>query len=1226
MNHASSIHPGALSLDKRLDRVCGPFEAACKAALRGSPWPRIEDHLATATEPDRPRFVQELILLDVHYRRRAGEPLEAATYQNRFPELDSDWLRKALEPLREGRPASSTPDALPAGPGLADRPPSSPAEQTPERMGEYRILRKVGSGGMGIVYEAVQETLGRRVAVKMLPFHRLLGPTHLERFRQEARAAGGLHHTNIVPVFGVGEAEGIHYYAMQFIPGRSLDRVLGDLKERGGDEAAAALEHNPAFFRQSTSGPLADSDYFRGVAALGMQVADALEYAHRQGIIHRDIKPSNLLVDAAGTVWITDFGLAKVAGDGPVTQPGDLLGTPRYMAPERFQGQFGPRSDIYGLGLTLYELLALRPAFADVEALQLMERIRQETPPPLRSINPRIPRDLETIVGKAIARDPADRYASAEALAEDLRRFLADRPILARRHSLPERAWRWSRRNRALAALAVTVVLLLLGGSGTAIWYVQDRAQRAAALAVRKAHIEREIEVAVQEAAMLGERAWESTETPHIWESTLASALSAIRRAEVLAADAGDLVGAELHERVCNRKAGLEADERDRQLVAALEQIRLEQDQVDVEKNRFTPETAVPKYLQVFRAYGLEAGSAPVSQAAELIRRKRAPLLWAIVAALDDWSMLERTAGAHRDWLKAVIAAADTDEWRSKVRNAAAGKEREALEQLVNEVEVTKQPPAALILLKRALQGLGGEESAIGLLRRAQHQFPGDFWLNHELGNALTAAGQPIEAVPYFRAALALRPRNCGAQYSLALALHNARDLPGAVAGYQRAIDINPQYGAAALGLGVALRQIGDFAAAIAACQRAIDLDFETALAHNNLGTALYEMGNLADAVATYEKAIHLDPTLAIAHTNLGNALRDQGKLAAAVAACQRAVDLDPKSAKAYNNLGIALRQKGDLGAAIAAYQKAVALDSKHVSAHYNLGFALSARGDLNGAIAAYQRAIDLDPEHAQAHCNLGWNLRLQGKFAESLRAYQRGHELGSKQKGWRNPSDQWLRTAERIVELDRKLPAIVNGRKQPENAAERTEYALICGYKGQYAAGARLYEQAFASQPGLADDLRREHRYNAASLAVRAGTGQGEDAGSLKESQRAELRRQALDWLHADLAAWAKLLQTGQPKDRSLVQRKLQHWQRDPDLAALRDETAVAKLPESEQPAWRQLWADVAATLDSRNVRYPRNSGTGVGFSSGRGITTEIENRPKGSRPDLSTSSASQA
>src|SRR5262249_47039468 len=205
----------------------------------------------------------------------------------------------------------------------------------------------------------------------------------------------------------------------------------------------------------------AEAEYFRSVARLGVQVAEALEHAHRQGVLHRDIKPSNLLLDTASTVWVTDFGLAKGEDSEELTQPGDVVGTLRYLAPERLDGRSEPRSDVYSLGLTLYELLTLRPALDDSHRARLIERIREESPPPPSKLDRRIPRDLETIVLKAIAKEPDDRYATAEALAEDLRRFLADRPILARRVPFPELLWRWCRRNPLVSGLAGGVVGLI---------------------------------------------------------------------------------------------------------------------------------------------------------------------------------------------------------------------------------------------------------------------------------------------------------------------------------------------------------------------------------------------------------------------------------------------------------------------------------------------------------------------------------------------------------------------------------------------------------------------------------------------------------------------------------------------------------------------------------------------------------------------------------------------
>jgi serine/threonine protein kinase/WD40 repeat protein len=432
-------------------------------------------------------------------RYRQGERPTLTEYTEKYPSLAAQIreLFPALVMMEEfgtlaGRPASAH---------------AASGAELPRELGEFRVLREIGRGGMGVVYEAIQRSLGRHVALKVLPLRSVSSPTHLERFEREARAAARLHHSNIVPVFGTGVHDGMHYYAMQYIEGQALDRVLVDVRRLRAGYPAPTPKPTTAGIAQSlltdarpapsvdataavgkgdsgSSGTMADGRsndlgqgravpsseltassegrYHIGVARIGVQVAEALAYAHGQGIVHRDIKPSNLLLDVHGVVWITDFGLVKDEESSNLTNPGDIVGTLRYMAPERFEDQGDARCDLYSLGATLYEMLALRPAFLGDQRGKLIDRLRHEEPPRLRDLDPRIPRDLETVVLKAMAKEPGRRYQTANELAEDLRRFLADRPVLARRSTAPERFWRWCRRNPVVATLSASVVALLL--------------------------------------------------------------------------------------------------------------------------------------------------------------------------------------------------------------------------------------------------------------------------------------------------------------------------------------------------------------------------------------------------------------------------------------------------------------------------------------------------------------------------------------------------------------------------------------------------------------------------------------------------------------------------------------------------------------------------------------------------------------------------------------------
>lgn len=415
-------------------------------------------------EDDDPRILQ--LSREYLTELESGRRPDRQAYLARYPEI-AQTLSECL-------------DGIDLAQSLGAPRPTPIAEFARSPLGDFQIIREIGHGGMGVVYEAIQLSLGRRVALKVLPFAAAMDPRHLQRFKNEAHAAAQLHHTNIVPVYAVGCERGVHFYAMQLIEGRSLSTVIQELRAtRDEQSSASAIDSTRNHFDAATMANSVSrqslrsgrsSESFRSAARIAAQVADALDYAHEAGVIHRDIKPANLLMDSKGCVWITDFGLAQVVADAGVTQTGDLVGTLRYMSPEQAAGRRSPvdhRADVYSLGATLYELLTLQPIFSADERPALLFQILNDDPRPLRQLDASIPVELETIVLKAIAKLPSERYATAAEMAADLRRFLENRPILARRPTVVDRLRKWLRRHPSFVAAGV--LLLVCGTIGLAI-------------------------------------------------------------------------------------------------------------------------------------------------------------------------------------------------------------------------------------------------------------------------------------------------------------------------------------------------------------------------------------------------------------------------------------------------------------------------------------------------------------------------------------------------------------------------------------------------------------------------------------------------------------------------------------------------------------------------------------------------------------------------------------
>jgi serine/threonine protein kinase/Flp pilus assembly protein TadD len=1038
-----------------------------------------------------------------------------------------DRLDDLVVPLRRAAEGESAADWLPHGRGAGV-------------LGDFRILQEVGRGGMGVVYEAEQISLGRRVALKVLPLAATMDPRHLQRFHNEARAAASLHHEHIVPVYAVGSERAVHYYAMQFIDGWTLAQFL--VRRRQSAEAprpdGAATGKPPAAAPAANTSPQAcattvpsspDAAYFRQAARWGVQAAEALEHAHQLGIVHRDIKPANLMLDGQGKLWVTDFGLARVGADSGLTLTGDLPGTLRYMSPQQALAKrlvIDHRTDLYSLGVTLYELLTGQPAVGGSTREEILRQIVFAEPRRPRHCNKAIPPDLETITLKAMAQEPEGRYATAQELADDLRHYLEDRPIRARRPTLPARARRWARRHQAVvwsAAVTVAMTLAVLGGSVG--WVMRDQAAR-----------RDETEGKVREALQAAEP---GLRKGNPWDPALISAAQ-----QAKAQLSGGVVGPDLRARV-------EQLFRDLEMLTRLENARL-QSAVGSQGSGFDYAGAARLYAAAFKWYGLDVTTLDPQEAARRVRASA--ICTRLVEGLDDWAYGE--GGAPQ---RPIADLVDTDPWSRRLRGAAGRKDKATLEALAEGEEVLNQSPTNIVLLASALNAIGNRVATQRLLRRAQLKHPADFWINFKLGAALDPKTplEVAEAIAFCRAALAILPQ-CAAAYN---------------------------------NLGNYLDDQGNMAEAITAYQRAIELQPDLAILQFNLGIALRRQGKLEAAADAYRQAIFLRPDYPEAYSDLGVALIGQQKLPQAIDAFKKAIELKPHDEPVHYNLVKALLDHGEPAeTAVEAFRKLTGREPESAGAYYDIGVTLQQKAKLAEAVSAYERAIQLRPNYPEALCNLSAALSHQGRFSEALAAMRRGHELLMKRPGSDSRSAEWLRNAERMVELDARLPKILEGKARPRDADERIALAAFCGShqprpRCRYVAAVRFYAEAFAQQPQLASDLNKAYRYKAAAMAALAARGEGRDAGQLEERERARLRKQALDWLQADLARYHRLLETEPRKFSPVVRTRMQHWQKDEDFAGVRG-GALARLPEAERQAWGQLWAEVEQLLTQAGAK----------------------------------------
>jgi serine/threonine protein kinase len=392
--------------------------------------------------------LEELVFLYLEEREQ-GIVSGIAEFEQRHPEAARDEVRSRIRSLEAAGLLATT----------------AAGDPFPERLGEFQLLERLGGGGMGVVFRAQQTTLGREVALKLIRPEQLYFPRAKERFRREVEAVARLAHSGIVPVYACGEERGVPYYAMELVAGRSLGDVLRSLAAR--EPRTLTGKDLAADFAGEVHGPIFERGWIEACLELTRDVAFALDHAHSRGVLHRDVKPSNVMLTPDGRARLLDFGLASQAGSARLTGTGAQLGSTAYMSPELATGhaaEADARTDVYSLGATLYELLTLRLPYTGASTTEIVERIQDGRAVPPRRLNPALSADAETVCLTAMAPDPARRYASARAFADDLQRVLDGHPIAARRASGVQRVAHWARRHPAQATSVALAALLVVGG------------------------------------------------------------------------------------------------------------------------------------------------------------------------------------------------------------------------------------------------------------------------------------------------------------------------------------------------------------------------------------------------------------------------------------------------------------------------------------------------------------------------------------------------------------------------------------------------------------------------------------------------------------------------------------------------------------------------------------------------------------------------------------------
>jgi serine/threonine-protein kinase len=1050
---------------------------------------------------------------------------------------------------------------------------------------------------MGEVVRAHDLHLGRDLAVKVLLPQYRGEPRLVQRFLAEARIHGRLQHPGIAPVHELGAlADGRPYFTMKLVQGRTLADLLDERADPHRDLSC--------------------------LLTVFEQACQAVAYAHSQGVIHRDLKPANVMVGAFGEVQVMDWGLAKTlpqAGEGgrtgrepdgsaspfvlhpptdPATQPGTVLGTPAYMAPEQARGdaeRLDERCDVFGLGAILCEILTGQPPYAGGDPDELM---RQAARAELGGAITRLSgcgadEELVALCRDCLAAAPEGRPCHGGEVAARLAAHQAAvqqqlRAAELERAATQARAAEERRRLRAQLGLAAAALLFLATGGGVLSWAWRQHEVRDAEIARRRENADAAVGQPLADARRLLDEARKAASRAELAKS--AEALAAAQNADNLAqnSEASDQLRQQAAELLDAIDREVAAVKRDRRLLDALLEVRAPHERKYVRDDvgyvvALSEPTAEEQFKAAFLAWDphFDPDVLPTGAAAARVKGRPPAVRTEVIAGLDEWAGDRRARGAPADeWQRlADLAAAldDPDSKRAELRillaRGTVRRERPLGAPALWSGPVPVPFEAALKgdrnrLRRLAAATVAADEPVLGLLTLEQ---------------ALRAAGENAVAERLLRAAVLARPQEPVLRNALGKLLERQRPPRwiAAVACYEAARALRPEFGEA---LANALVNGGCADDGLALYERLATEKGDNPWLHLRRGFALHRLHRYEEAEAAFRTASARNAQDADAYFNMGVILKDEGRMDDAIAEWRKACELNPRHANARYNLGIGLQQTGRHDEAIRESERAATLDPDpgRASAWYNLGLALhDARRD-DEAVEAYARAITLSEQIVYAHGAQGEALERCGRFAEAVAATRRCLGVLPATDPLRETVARQLGRCERLLAHDPRLPAILRGDSPAAGAPECLDLGQLCQHKRRYAASARFYADAFAADPTLA----RHSRYGAAGSAALAAAGRGKDAEGLPDKVIAVLRRQALEWLRADLALLAEYLEAATPEAAGAVQRALRGWLQDKHLASVRDQEALAQFPAAEREPWQTLWADVAHHLAKAEAR----------------------------------------